>query len=356
MATCGLAGLPAWAAWVTHHRRRRPPRPAGGSRRAPVPGAGTEPVVGRRSDLREDPLGVGLRGVHHRCVLADGRRLASLAIAALGPRDRRARDGVFNRQRAGADLSHLVHHSDRGVQYLSVRYSERLAENDIVASVGSKGDSYDNALAESFNGLYKWELIYPKGPWRGLDDVEFATLTYVDWFNHRRLHGEIEPTAPPSRPRPSSKPTTTVKHSRPPRPSPNSPSSHATRGGSSWSRISVVSSNLARVSTRSDLTSESSSRALTRSRWVVNQSAPRAPSAAIRRTTRRYRTRERRSGAPDGVSVCQAMLGNDTHCVPSRLAPVQRGASASTESHAGRTAAPPRREQRGTAALLGLPP
>jgi putative transposase len=98
---------------------------------------------------------------------------------------------VWNRQRDGADLSQLVHHSDRGVQYLSVRYSERLADNDIVASVGSKGDSYDNALAESFNGLYKWELIHRQGPWRGLDDVEFATLTYVDWFNHRRLHSGI---------------------------------------------------------------------------------------------------------------------------------------------------------------------
>ena len=72
-----------------------------------------------------------------------------------------------------------------------MRYSERLADNSIVASVGSKGDSYDNALVESFNGLYKWELIYPKGPWAGLADVEFATLEYVDWFNHRRLHGEI---------------------------------------------------------------------------------------------------------------------------------------------------------------------
>jgi len=98
---------------------------------------------------------------------------------------------VWNRQRAGADLTGLVHHSDRGVQYLSVRYSERLADNDIVASVGSKGDSFDNAMAETFNGLYKWELIHRQGPWRGLDDVEFATLTYVDWFNHRRLHGEI---------------------------------------------------------------------------------------------------------------------------------------------------------------------
>ena len=100
---------------------------------------------------------------------------------------------IFNRQQAGADLSELIHHSDRGVQYLSVRYSERLADNEIVASVGSKGDSFDNAMAESFNGLYKWELIYPKGPWQGLEDVEFATLEYVDWFNHRRLHGEIEP-------------------------------------------------------------------------------------------------------------------------------------------------------------------
>ena len=98
---------------------------------------------------------------------------------------------VFNRQRHGADLSELVHHSDRGVQYLSIRYSDRLAANAIVASVGSKGDSYDNALAESFNGLYKWELIYRQGPWRGLDDVEFATMTYVDWFNNKRLHGNI---------------------------------------------------------------------------------------------------------------------------------------------------------------------
>lgn len=98
---------------------------------------------------------------------------------------------VWNRTRAGQVLDGLVHHSDRGVQYLSVRYSERLAENDIVASVGSRGDSFDNAMAEAFNSLYKWELIYPQGPWTGLDHVEFATLGYIDWFNHRRLHGEI---------------------------------------------------------------------------------------------------------------------------------------------------------------------
>ena len=73
---------------------------------------------------------------------------------------------------------------------MSIRYSERLAENDIVASVGSTGDSYDNAMAEA-RSLFKWEPIYPQGPWKGLDDVDYATMGYLDWFNHRRLHGEI---------------------------------------------------------------------------------------------------------------------------------------------------------------------
>jgi putative transposase len=88
-------------------------------------------------------------------------------------------------------LDGLIHHSDRGVQYLAIRYTERLAECGVIASVGSRGDSYDNALAESFHGLYKTELIRHEGPWRGLEDVEFATLDYVDWFNHRRLHTEL---------------------------------------------------------------------------------------------------------------------------------------------------------------------
>ena len=74
---------------------------------------------------------------------------------------------------------------------LAVRYTERLAEAGVAASVGSRGDSYDNALAESFNGLYKTELIRKDGPWRGLEDVEFATLEYLDWFNQRRLHSEL---------------------------------------------------------------------------------------------------------------------------------------------------------------------
>jgi putative transposase len=89
------------------------------------------------------------------------------------------------------DLHGLVHHSDRGVQYLAIRYTERLAEAGAVGSVGSRGDSFDNALAESTIGLYKTELIHRRGPWKGVENVEWATLTYVDWFNHRRLHTEI---------------------------------------------------------------------------------------------------------------------------------------------------------------------
>ena len=81
----------------------------------------------------------------------------------------------------------LVHHSDRGSQYLSIRYSERLAEAGIESSVGSKGDSYDNALAETINGLYKAEVIHRRGPWKTKQAVELATLEWVAWFNHHRL-------------------------------------------------------------------------------------------------------------------------------------------------------------------------
>jgi putative transposase len=89
-------------------------------------------------------------------------------------------------QRHGG-LEGLVHHSDRGSQYLSIRYTERLAEAGAVTSVGSRGDSFDNALAETIIGLFKAELIRRRDPWRGLDEVEYATLEWVDWFNHRRL-------------------------------------------------------------------------------------------------------------------------------------------------------------------------
>jgi putative transposase len=130
---------------------------------------------------------------------------------------------VWKRRREGADLAGLVHHSDRGVQYRAIRYTERLEQADAVASVGSKGDSYDNALAEAFNSLFKAELIRNKGPWTGINDVEIAVAEYIDWFNQRRLHGELghlppaeyealhataETPQPPSKPanRPSTKP------------------------------------------------------------------------------------------------------------------------------------------------------
>jgi putative transposase len=95
---------------------------------------------------------------------------------------------IWRRQ---AQLDGLVHHSDRGGQYLAIRYTERLAEAGAVTSVGSRGDSFDNALAETIIGLYKTELVRRRGPWRGLDEVEYATLEWVDWFNHRRLLAPI---------------------------------------------------------------------------------------------------------------------------------------------------------------------
>jgi putative transposase len=98
--------------------------------------------------------------------------------------------------RRSADLEGLVHHSDRGVQYLSITYTERLADEGAVTSVGSKGDSYDNALAESVNGLYKAELIRARGPWRTADQLELATAAWVAWWNTERLHsacGDVPP-------------------------------------------------------------------------------------------------------------------------------------------------------------------
>ena len=100
---------------------------------------------------------------------------------------------IWRRQ---AQLDGLVHHSDRGGQYLSIRSTERLAEAGAVTSVGSRGDSFDNALAESTIGLYKTELIRRRGPWRGLDDLELGTLEWVDWYNHRRLHGALDHVPP----------------------------------------------------------------------------------------------------------------------------------------------------------------
>ena len=116
---------------------------------------------------------------------------ADLALDAL-------EQGLWQRARDAREVIGLVHHSDRGVQYLAIRYTERLDAAGAVRSVGSRGDSFDNAAAESLIGLFKTELIRRRGPWRGLDDVELATLEWVDWFNHRR-----------PRPCPSCKPSST---------------------------------------------------------------------------------------------------------------------------------------------------
>jgi len=104
--------------------------------------------------------------------------------------------GIYQRRRAGGDLSGMVHHPDRGVQYRAIRYGEDLAKQDAVASVGSRGDSYDNALAEALNSLYKAELIRNKGPWKGIDDVEIATAEWVLWFNTYRPHGALGGATP----------------------------------------------------------------------------------------------------------------------------------------------------------------
>ena len=105
-------------------------------------------------------------------------------------------------------------------QYLAVRYTERLAEAGAVASVGSKGDSYDNAMAEALNSLFKAELVRNRGPWKNIDDLEIATAEYIDWYNHRRLHGEIGLVPP-------------VEYettSRTPHPGPHDPTGRSERG------------------------------------------------------------------------------------------------------------------------------
>jgi putative transposase len=99
--------------------------------------------------------------------------------------------GLWSRARDGRDVTALIHHSDRGVQYRAIRYTQRLADAGVVASVGSRGDSYDNALAEAFNSLFKAELVRNRGPWKSITDLEIAVVEYIDWFNHRRHHGEI---------------------------------------------------------------------------------------------------------------------------------------------------------------------
>ena len=130
--------------------------------------------------MREQELTVEIARVHAENYGVYGARKVWLALN---------RDGA-------ADLSGLICHHDAGSQYTSIAYTERLAEAGIDPSVGSVGDAYDNALAETVIGLFKTELIKPHGPWRTVEQVEIATLEYVDWFNHRRLFstcGDIPP-------------------------------------------------------------------------------------------------------------------------------------------------------------------
>ena len=99
---------------------------------------------------------------------------------------------LASRYRNGHTVSGLIHHSDAGAQYTSVRYTTRLTEAGLSASIGTVGDSYDNALAETTNGLYKAECVYWEGPWQGADDLELATLSWVHWYNHERIHSALD--------------------------------------------------------------------------------------------------------------------------------------------------------------------
>ncbi len=103
---------------------------------------------------------------------------------------------LWTRERVGQDVTGVVHHSDAGSQYTSIRYSTRLLDAGAVASIGTVGDSYDNAQAESLIGLYKAECCWPEGPWRGVNDLELATSDWVTWFNTDRLHGSLDYVPP----------------------------------------------------------------------------------------------------------------------------------------------------------------
>ena len=155
----------------------------------PVPRPGAEHAVGVGLHLCRDLGGVRLRGLPDLRLRPLYRGLAGEQDGACQLRAGCPGTGIHDRR--PVHRSGLVHHSDRGSQYVSIKYTERLAEAGIEPSVGSVGDSYDNALAETINGLYKAEVIHRRGPWRSVEAVEYATLEWVDWFNNRRLLAPI---------------------------------------------------------------------------------------------------------------------------------------------------------------------
>jgi transposase InsO family protein len=153
--------------------------------------------MGGRPDLRVDLVGICLRGVCHRRL-----RTPDSGLAGSGHDDNR--DGARLHRTGHLDLTagrssepqDVVHHTDRGSRYTSIRFTERLAQAGIRPTVGAVGSSYDNALAETINGLYKTELIKPRKPWRTIEEVELATAEWVNWFNRRRVYeycGDIPP-------------------------------------------------------------------------------------------------------------------------------------------------------------------
>ena len=151
--------------------------------------------MGHRSDVRGDVGRRGLCLLHRRRVLADDRRLARRVAHAHADGPRRDRDGPWSR----GTHDDLRCHCDAGSQFTSIRYGERLAEIGAVPSIGSIGDSFDNALAETVNGYYKSELIHGPartGPWKTVEDVELATLGWVYWHNTARLHSYLHDLPP----------------------------------------------------------------------------------------------------------------------------------------------------------------
>ncbi len=186
-ARCTVARLMrrwAWRGWCVAGpcAPRSPIRPQPAPRPSTaVQGSPAECPVGQRLHLRSNVVGLRLCGVRHRCVRPAHRRLAGLTQCSCELRA--GCSGTGAARASPGQGSGLVHHSDRGSEYLDLRYTARLVGASIEPSVGSVGDSYDNAQAETINGLFKAEVIHRRGPWRSFEAVENANLEWVDWYN-----------------------------------------------------------------------------------------------------------------------------------------------------------------------------